>query len=151
MKKFFLPLLALLCLVLPARAAGFYDLPADHWAQEEIRRAVDAGVVNGYGDGSFQPGRDVTAAQFCAMLSRSFLAEEFAAAKEGTYQAMEACLPVLKGTSVEKTWRDLGKRWDRYVNEPLSRYDMAQILYNLVLEKDALQETIQLSTTDIAD
>ena len=37
MKKFFLPLLALLCLVLPARAAGFYDLPADHWAQEEIR------------------------------------------------------------------------------------------------------------------
>ena len=40
MKKIFLPLLALLCLVLPARAAGFYDLPADHWAQEEIRRAV---------------------------------------------------------------------------------------------------------------
>ena len=90
MKKIFLPLLALLCLVLPARAAGFYDLPADHWAQEEIRRAVDAGVVNGYGDGSFQPGRDVTAAQFCAMLSRSFLAEEYAAAKEGKYQAMEA-------------------------------------------------------------
>lgn len=151
MKKIFLPLLALLCLILPAQAAGFYDLPADHWAQEEIRRAVDAGAVNGYGDGSFQPTRDVTAAQFCAMLSRSFLAEEFAAAREGTYQAMEACLPVLKGTSVEKTWRDLGKRWDRYVNEPLSRYDMAQILYNLVLEKDALQETIQLSTTDIAD
>ena len=151
MKKIFLPLLALLCLVLPAQAAGFYDLPADHWAQEEIRRAVDAGAVNGYGDGSFQPTRDVTAAQFCAMLSRSFLAEEYAAAKEGKYQAMEACLPVLKGTSVEKTWRDLGKRWDRYVNEPLSRYDMAQILYNLVLEKDALQETIQLSTTDIAD
>ena len=82
MKKIFLPLLALLCLVLPARAAGFYDLPADHWAQEEIRRAVDAGVVNGYGDGSFQPGRDVTAAQFCAMLSRSFLAEERESAED---------------------------------------------------------------------
>ena len=103
MKKIFLPLLALLCLVLPARAAGFYDLPADHWAQEEIRRAVDAGVVNGYGDGSFQPTRDVTAAQFCAMLSRSFLAEEYAAAKEGKYQAMEACLPVLEGTSLKET------------------------------------------------
>ena len=151
MKKFFLPLLALLCLVLPARAAGFYDLPADHWAQEEIRRAVDAGVVNGYGDGSFQPGRDVTAAQFCAMLSRSFLAEEYAAAKEGKYQAMEACLPVLEGTSLKETYRSLGKRWDRYVDQPLTRYDMAQIIYNLVLEKDALQETIQLSTTDIAD
>ena len=151
MKKFFLPLLALLCLILPAQAAGFYDLPADHWAGEEIQQALAAGAVNGYGDCSFQPAREVTAAQFCAILSRSFLQEEYAAAKEGRYQAMDACRAVLKGTSAEETWRDLGKRWDRYVNEPLSRYDMAQILYNLVLEKDALQETVQLSTTDIAD
>ena len=85
------------------------------------------------------------------MLSRSFLAEEYAAAKEGKYQAMEACLPVLEGTSLKETYRSLGKRWDRYVDQPLTRYDMAQIIYNLVLEKDALQETIQLSTTDIAD
>lgn len=150
MKKIFLPLLALLCLILPAQAAGFYDLPADHWAAAEIQQALDAGVVNGYGDGSFQPGRDVTAAQFCAMLSRSFLAEESAAAEEGKYQAMEACLPVLKGTSIEAAYRERGRHWDRFVNEPLTRYDMAQVLYNLVLEKDALQETIQLSTTDIA-
>lgn len=151
MKKIFLPLLALLCLVLPAQAAGFYDLPADHWAGAEIQQALDAGVVNGYGDGSFQPGRDVTAAQFCAMLSRSFLAEEYAAAKEGKYQAMEACLPVLECTSIKETYLSLGKRWDRYADQPLTRYDMAQIIYNLVLEKDALQETIRLSTTDIAD
>lgn len=151
MKKILPPLLALLCLIFPARAAGFYDLPEGHWAGTEIQRALDAGVVNGYGDGSFQPGREVTAAQFCTMLARSFLAEEYAAAEEGTYQAMDACLPVLKGTSIEKTWRDLGKRWDRYVNEPLSRYDMAQIMYNVILEKDALHETIALSTTDIAD
>lgn len=151
MKKIFLPLLALLCLILPAQAAGFYDLPADHWAGTEIQQAVDAGVVNGYGDGSFQPAREVTASQFCAMLTRSFLQEELAAAKEGKYQVMEACRPALAGTSIEKTWRDLGKRWDRYVNEPLSRYDMAQIVYNVLLEQDALRETIQLSTSDIAD
>ena len=151
MKKIFLPLLALFCLLLPAQAAGFYDLPADHWAGAEIQRALDAGVVNGYGDGSFQPVREVTAAQFCAMLTRSFLAEEYAAAKEGKYREMDACLPVLKGTSLEETWRDLGKRWDRYVNEPLSRYDMAQIVYNIILEEDALRETISLSTGEITD
>ena len=60
MKKIFLPLLALFCLLLPAQAAGFYDLPADHWAGAEIQRALDAGVVNGYGDGSFQPRRENT-------------------------------------------------------------------------------------------
>lgn len=151
MKRFFLPLLALLCLILPARAEGFYDLPADHWAGEEIRRAVDAGAINGYSDGSFQPGRDATAAQFCAMLSRSFLKEEFDAAKEGKYQAMDACLDVLEGTAVRAVYKSSWKRWDRYVNEPLSRYDMAQIAYNVLRERDALQETIQLSTADIAD
>ena len=151
MKKIFLPLLVLLCLILPAQAAGFYDLPSSHWAGPDIQRALDAGVMNGYGDGSFQPSRDVTAAQFCTMLCRSFLAEEYAAAPEGKYQAMDACLPVLTGTSAEETYRDLGKRWDRYVNTALSRYDMAQMIYNLVLAKDALQETIHLSTTDIAD
>lgn len=151
MKRFFLPLLALLCLILPARAEGFYDLPADHWAGEEIQRAVDAGAINGYSDGSFQPGRDVTAAQFCAMLSRTFLKEELDAAPEGKYREMDACLDVLEGTAVRAVYKSSWKRWDRYVNEPLSRYDMAQIAYNVLREKDALQETIQLSTADIAD
>ena len=153
MKKIFLPLLALFCLLLPAQAAGFYDLPADHWAGAEIQRALDAGVVNGYGDGSFQPVREVTAAQFCAMLTRSFLAEEYAAAKEGKYREMDACLPVLKGTSLEETWRDLGKRWDRYVNEPLTRYDMAQILFNLASEKDAApgEKSAQAAAPQIGD
>lgn len=153
MKKIFLPLLALLCLILPAQAAGFYDLPADHWAAAEIQQALDAGVVNGYGDGSFQPGRDVTAAQFCAMLSRSFLAEETAAAEEGKYQAMEACLPVLKGTSIEAAYRERGRHWDRFVNEPLTRYDMAQVLYNLVSERGAApgEESAQAAVPEIGD
>ena len=151
MKKIFLPLLALLCLILPAQAAGFYDLTADYWAGAEIQRAVDAGVVNGYSDGSFQPGRDVTAAQFCAMLSRSFLKEEYDQAPEGKYREMDACLPVLEGTEVRAIYKSSWKRWNRYVDQPLSRYDMAQIVYNVIREKDALQETVQLSTTEIAD
>lgn len=151
MKKALLLLLAVCCLTLPARAEGFYDLPADHWAADPIRRAVDAGVVNGYSDGSFQPGRDVTAAQFCAMLSRSFLKEAFDAAPEGDYRAMDACLPVLKGTEVEAGYKAAWRRWGRFVDQPLSRYDMAQIIYNVILERDALQETVALSTTDIAD
>ena len=153
MKKFFLPLLALLCLILPAQAAGFYDLPAGHWAGEEIQRAVDAGVVTGYSDGSFQPGRNVTAAQFCAMLSRSFLKEEFDNAPEGKYREMDACLPVLEGTTVEAAYKAAWKRWDRFVNEPLSRYDMAQIIYNLVSERDAEpgEESAQAAVPEIGD
>lgn len=151
MKKIFLPLLALLCLIFPARAADFYDLPADHWAGTEIQQALDAGVVHGYGDGSFQPTRNVTAAQFCAMLSRSFLSEEFDAVPEGKYREMDACRPVLEGTSVEAAYRDRGRHWDRFVSAPLSRYDMARIACNLMVERDALQEDAALSSEDIAD
>lgn len=153
MKKILLPLLALLCLVLPARAADFYDLPEDHWAGAEIRRAIDAGAVNGYGDGSFQPARDVTAFQFCAMLSRSFLSEEFGAAPEGKYREAEACRPVLKGTSVETAYRDRGGHWDRFVNEPLTRYDMAQMIYNLASQRDAVpgEEAAQAAVPEIGD
>lgn len=108
MKKALLLLLALCCLTLPAQAADFYDLPVDHWAAEPIRRAVEAGVMVGYGDGSFQPGRNVTASQFCAILSRSFLKEAFDAAPEGEHRAMDACLPVLKGTGVKAAYKAEG-------------------------------------------
>lgn len=153
MKKTLLLLLALCCLTLPARAADFYDLPADHWAGEPIRRAVEAGVMNGYGDGSFQPGRNVTAAQFCAMLSRSFLKEAFDAAPEGKYQAMDACLPVLKGTGAEAAYKAAWHRWNRFVDEPLSRYDMARIVYNLLDEMGALprEEDALAARESIAD
>lgn len=139
MKKALL-LLALCCLTLPAQAADFYDLPADHWAAEPIRRAVEAGVMVGYGDGSFQPGRNVTASQFCAILSRSFLKEAFDAAPEGERRAMDACLPVLKGTGVEAAYKAAWRRWSRFIDEPLSRYDMAQIVRNLVEEREALPQ-----------
>ncbi len=85
--------LVLCCLSFPAQAAGFYDLPADHWAAEQIQEALDAGVVTGYGGGSFQPGRDITAAP------------------KRKYQAMDACLPVLEGTAAERAYRGLGKVW----------------------------------------
>lgn len=151
MKKAPFLLLALFCLTLPAQAAGFYDVPADHWAAGQIQQAVGAGVVSGYSDGSFQPGRDVTAAHFCAFLSRSFLAEEFAAAPEGKYQAMDACLPVLKGTSVEDAYKNRGRHWDRFIDQPLSRYDMAQIIYNVVLEKGEAPAGESAVQSEIAD
>ena len=44
-----------------AQAAGakastqFVDVPADHWAAGYVNIAVQAGVINGYGDGNFGP------------------------------------------------------------------------------------------------
>jgi hypothetical protein len=41
-----------------------------HWAQEEINRFASAGVIGGYGDGTFQPNKTITREEMVVMLSR---------------------------------------------------------------------------------
>jgi len=43
-----------------------------HWAEADIQRLVQSGVVNGYPDGSFKPDAPITRAEFTAMLVRAF-------------------------------------------------------------------------------
>lgn len=48
--------------------------PADisgHWAKDSIVKLIDAGVMGGYPDGSFQPDKTVTRAEFTAMLVKA--------------------------------------------------------------------------------
>jgi uncharacterized repeat protein (TIGR01451 family) len=52
-------------------ASLFPDVPRDHWAYDEIMACVDAGVVAGYPDGSYQPGFDVTRAQMAVFIARA--------------------------------------------------------------------------------
>nr|WP_285891245.1 S-layer homology domain-containing protein [Paenibacillus pasadenensis] len=46
---------------------SFSDIAA-HWAEASINKAVSAGIVSGYPDGTFKPGRTVTRAEFAVML-----------------------------------------------------------------------------------
>lgn len=54
-------------------------LPADvagHWASESIAQLVKAGIVSGYPDGSFQPDKTVTRAEFTVMLLKALKLEQ---------------------------------------------------------------------------
>lgn len=53
-----------------AGAEGFTDLTQDHWAYQDIMTLVAEGTVNGYEDGSFQPAKTVTRAEFVKMLGK---------------------------------------------------------------------------------
>ncbi len=46
----------------------FLDVAADHWAANNIQTAVEQGIVNGMGDGTFQPDGNVTYEQVIKML-----------------------------------------------------------------------------------
>ena len=46
----------------------FTDVPASHWAAGYIAYCANAGIINGMGDGTFQPDSPVTGLQFAKML-----------------------------------------------------------------------------------
>lgn len=53
---------------LKANTDPFTDVPATHWAAGYISYCVNAGVINGMGDGTFAPNDPVTGLQFAKML-----------------------------------------------------------------------------------
>lgn len=46
---------------------SFTDLDSAHWSYETVNKLVDAGRINGYPDGSFQPDNQVTRWEFAKM------------------------------------------------------------------------------------
>ena len=127
---FALALALCLGLAVPVSAAGFSDVPASHWAYEQINRAVTDGIVGGYADGSFRPAAPVSYAAFSLMLARAFYSGELAAYPNGGTEAGEAIMNrhnILRDTS----------RMSRSSGSYLPREDMAQCMYNLLLDKGA--------------
>lgn len=54
------------------RATDFKDIPASHINSGYIQSAAEAGIIKGYGDGTFKPGNKVTRGQMVAFLGRAF-------------------------------------------------------------------------------
>ncbi len=50
----------------------FNDI-AGHWAENDIKRAAALGWISGYGDGTFQPNKDITRAEAMTMINRVLL------------------------------------------------------------------------------
>ncbi len=149
MKKGIITLLLTVVLLLGTSAAasaastGFSDIPAGYWAGEAIRNVAGKNIVSGYQDGTFRPGQKVSNAQFAVLLARAFYPKEAAAYEDQGYGgsppwywASMAALrdhDILKGTAMGRDtgWPELGCDGD-YV----TRYDMAQLAYNIMLDHE---------------
>ena len=138
---------ALCCSIVPFSATEptFSDVPASHWAFDEIESAVDSGIVNGYADGTFKPNGTVTNAHFAAMIAREYYVnalEQLGALPEGQanwwYGGIAACNSndILDGTKVGNQRESTGE-WGSEVNVAMNRYDMAQVMYNLLRDQGA--------------
>lgn len=49
----------------------FSDVSSSHWASNEINTLVGSGILNGVGNGKFEPEGNVTRAQFATMLAKA--------------------------------------------------------------------------------
>ena len=68
-----LTLAMLFTLMLPVRAQTqtFTDI-SGHWAEKQLKKWIDYGIIAGYGDGTARPDRAITRAEFVSLLRRIF-------------------------------------------------------------------------------
>lgn len=149
-------------LALPALAARptFTDVAASHWAFEYIEDMAAQKVVNGVSPGVFAPDDKVACADFSTMLTRLLFAEELEKHTDKAYwwQPYADTLleeGVLDNTTAKAFYIRLENNWDKAVMEqPMSRYDMAQIMYNALKVKGfelPSEKELKAASKEIAD
>ena len=132
-----LPLL-LLCLATPSFAeyaensSTFSDVPTNHWAYPAITWMASHGILNGVGDGKFNPGATVTREQFARMMVSALqlnVGESYTPsfsdvpASAWSFRFVEAAKPYLTGYDVP------GSSLDQFhPKEAAVREDMAVAL-----------------------
>lgn len=47
-----------------------------HWAEESMKKAIEAKIISGYSDGSVRPNEGLTRGQFCVILDRAGILDE---------------------------------------------------------------------------
>lgn len=124
-----LALIQSVSLCVPAFAAGgFSDVPASHWAYNDIMTCAEAGIVKGYEDGSFRPGEEVTAIQFIVMLTRAFYSDKVKAVEvPAGSKWYYANAKVASDVGVSKNLAAVDKN-------AMNRYNMAMVLRNTMID-----------------
>lgn len=113
----------------------FPDVPTSHWAYASVNRASENGWIAGYSNGKFGPTDNVTYGQFALMLGRS-VDPYLISAYGGDPSMVEwyvPCMAVMRGDSSYCVGTPIiDSDIHEIANEPVNRYNMAQILYNIL-------------------
>lgn len=114
----------------------FSDVPESFWAYEQIEKAYAAGVITGTyyneqtGERRFSPEGELTIAQWVVILTRAFYASEVdASTVTGTWYA--------KNDAVARDHNLYKGMGTVVMDSPCSRAEMAQLMYNVMVDKGA--------------
>lgn len=148
-----------LCLGLCLPALAFTDVPGDHYAYAAIMNCSEKGITSGYSDGSFRPGKTVTRANFAVMLAQAFYPTELERYSTESNLKYGYAAPafvalnykgLLAGTNFDMTAKFINAS---IVNAGINRYDMAQLMTNIMRAKgfaasDSQKSAVQAEISD---
>lgn len=131
----------------------FTDVPKNHWAYTFVEQAAEKGWVTGVGNGKFSPDGQVTYAQLVTMLGQAFFKSDVDSYTGVTTPWFAKFCNVanqnglFNGTNAQNHVLD-----EQYVGVSVNRYEMAQMLYNVMKAKEmnvtADQAAAKASTAD---
>ena len=117
-------------------SAAFTDVPSTHWAYTYVQKASDNGLVSGVGNGLYGVDNQLSAADFATMVCALLYPGEADALKGKSsywwYPYMETAYVkgLLTGTTAGDSRSSLGAWRSDVPTQKLTRYDLAQIIYN---------------------
>ncbi len=137
--------LILIFTCVPIYAITFSDLPANHWAYNNIMKLTNSGVINGYQDGTFRPGNMVTYGEFiklviCTYIPVSDIIDINVGHWAYKYVLTAEELEILPGGSIQIA--DLDK--------PITRMEMVKFLAMIdeKMNQDTVDENMVLDFVD---
>ena len=115
-------------LTVPAAAAGFTDVPAGHWAAQDIQRCVELGFFQGESATRFGLGHQMTRAAFTVVLCR-FFGWETAKPTQATYT--DVPVNAWYAGAVQSAYEHgaiTGQRSEFRPDDPITREELAVML-----------------------
>lgn len=129
---------------------SFSDVPTSHTFYAGITYCAGKGIVGGYPDGTFRPANTVTKNHFCAMLARAFYPDTIT--KYDTDQYKKNCGtfgPSNYALSHHDILASTSFQWQydttSVMNTGINRYDMAQLMTNIMKAKGFAASSSQKS------
>ncbi|NCE63462.1 hypothetical protein D1159_02420 [Pseudoflavonifractor sp. 524-17] len=122
----------LACGSLPAAAAEYRDLPASHWACDDMQYAAWLGVIKGVGGNQMAPSAPLSRGQFLTMLARAFAPQQYQAATGQGLAWDQAALSAARSAGLIPDGMDLSD-----LNGSITRLEVA-VLLNQVLPEEVL-------------
>lgn len=146
MKKSLCTLALALCCS-PITTNAYTDVASTQWHYPYITAMSEMGLMDGYPDNTFKPDNQLTLAEFSVLLSNAFYGTSLHMVGQETFDDwwepyIYTCRlrDGLVGTEIGEmiqTYTDNGYRFNQYTqyaNEPLTRFDVATMVTNLLID-----------------